>query len=72
VKAGKGPTAAEKRRVERLAGELETLEQAYADSAQAGRAEMENLEVQAAKEKARFDQTRTKLIRNLAEAREKL
>ncbi len=70
--ARKGPTAAEKRRVERLAGELEAFERAYADSAEAVRGEMKSLEARAAEEKTRFDQTRTKLVRDLAKAREKL
>lgn len=72
ARARKGPTPAEKRRVERLADELETLEQAYADSAEAVRAEMESLEARAAEEKARFGQARNRLVRELASAREKL
>ena len=72
VTARKGPTAAEKRRVERLADEMEALERAYADSAEAVRAEMRSLEARAVEEKTRFDQTRTKLVRDLAKAREKL
>ncbi|WP_333611319.1 hypothetical protein [Brevundimonas bullata] len=72
VTARKGPTAAEKRRVERLADDLEALERAYADSAEAVRVEMRSLEARAAEEKRRFDQTRTKLVRDLAKAREKL
>ena len=72
ARARKGPTAAEKRRVERLADDLEKLERAYADSAQAVRADMENLEARAAEEKARFGQTRSRLIHDLAKAREKL
>ena len=72
ARARKGPTAAEKRRVERLADELETLEQAYADSAEAVRAAMESLEARAAQEKARFGQARNRLVRDLAKACEKL
>jgi len=71
ARARKGPTAAEKRRVERLADKLETLERAYADSVEAVRADMENLEARAAEEKARFGQTRSRLIHDLAKAREK-
>ena len=71
TKARKGPTAAEQRRVHRLADELEALERAHADSAEAVRGEMRSLEARAAEEKARFDQARTKLVRDLARAREK-
>jgi hypothetical protein len=68
----RGPSAVEKRRVERLADELEALERAYADSSEAVRAEIKNLEERAAEKKTRFDQTRTRLVRDLAKAREKL
>lgn len=68
----RGPSAVEKRRVERLADELEALERAYADSSEAVRAEIKNLEARAAEKKTRFDQTRTRLVRDLAKAREKL
>ncbi|WP_312205622.1 hypothetical protein [Brevundimonas sp.] len=71
-RARKGPTAAERRRAQRLADELETLDRAQAESAEAVRVEMKNLEARAAEEKARFDQTRTRLVRDLARAREKL
>ena len=72
VKARKGPTVAEKRRAQRLADDLEALERAYAESAEAVRTEMRRLETRAAEEKARFEQTRTRLVRDLALAREKL
>lgn len=71
-RARKGPTAAERRRAQHLADELEALDRAHAESAEAVRVEMKNLEARAAEEKARFDQTRTKLVRDLARAREKL
>lgn len=71
-KARKRPTAAERRRAQRLADDLETLDRAQAESAEAVRVEMKKLEARAADEKARFDQTRTKLVRDLARAREKL
>lgn len=71
-KARKRPTAAERRRAQHLADELEALDRAQAESAKAVRVEMKNLEARAADEKARFDQTRTKLVRDLARAREKL
>lgn len=71
TKARKGPTPAEQRRVQRLTDELEALERAHADSAEAVRGEMRSLEARAAEEKARFDQARTKLVRDLARAREK-
>ena len=72
VKAHKGPTAAEKRRAQRLADELEALEQAYAASTEALRAETGRLEAQASQEKARFDKTRAKLAGDLKRASEKL
>ncbi|MNH48940.1 hypothetical protein D3C85_412780 [compost metagenome] len=72
VKTPRGPTAAEKRRAERLADELEALEQDYADRAKALGAEIRSLEARAAEEKTRFDKTRTSLVRDLARAREKL
>ena len=72
VKARKGPTAAEKRRAQRLADELEALERAYAASTGALRAETGRLEAQAALEKARFDKSRAKLVGDLKQASEKL
>ncbi|MNW70018.1 hypothetical protein D3C74_491850 [compost metagenome] len=72
MKTPRGPTAAEKRRAERLADELEALEQDYADRAKALGAEIRSLEARAAEEKTRFDKTRTSLVRDLARAREKL
>lgn len=71
-RARKGGTPAQLRRAQRLADELEALDQAHAESAAAVRAEMQGLEARAAEEKARFDQTRTRLVRDLAIAREKL
>jgi hypothetical protein len=71
-RARKGPTAAERRRAQHLADELEALDRARADSAEVIRVEVKNLEARAAEEKARFDQTRTTLVRDLARAREKL
>lgn len=70
--ARKGPTAAEKRRAQRLADDLEALDRAYAESAESVRVEMRRLETRAAEEKARFEQMRTRLVRDLAAAREKL
>lgn len=71
-KARKRANAAEQRRVRSLENELEALDRAHADSAEAVRVEMKNLEARAADEKAQFDQTRTRLVRELAKAREKL
>lgn len=68
----KGPTAAQKRRVEDLSGRLQALETSYAESAEALRQETARLEARAADEKARFEKARTRLVRDLAEAREKL
>lgn len=72
LKARKGPTAAEQRRVQSLEGELEALERAYADSVEVLRAEQGRLEAQAAADKARFDKSRARLARDLAGARQKL
>ena len=71
-RARKAGTPAQHRRAQRLADELKALDQAHAESAAAVRAKMHGLEARAAEEKARFDQTRTRLVRDLAIAREKL
>ncbi len=71
-RARKGATPAQQHRAQRLAEELKALDQAHADSAAAVRAEMKGLEARAAEEKARFDKTRARLVRDLAIAREKL
>ncbi|WP_312145687.1 hypothetical protein [Brevundimonas sp.] len=72
VRARKRPTAAQKRRVEELAGRLQALETSYAESAEGLRQETARLEARAADEKARFEKARTRLIGDLSEAREKL
>ena len=68
----KGPTPAQARRVDDLSGRLASLEASYADRAEALRQEIGRLEARAAQDKADFEKARTRLVRDLEKAREKL